>query len=72
MQAEAIDDEPTTTQLVLMWYPRVAGLITLIGSLTMINMALKRRKFLFHRLVLGTKLTCGQELVMWWWLYFGK
>jgi len=53
MQAEAIDDEPTTTQLVLMWYPRVAGLITLIGSLTMINMAWKRRKFLFHRLVLG-------------------
>jgi len=53
IQAEASDDEPSRTQLVFMWYPRVAGLITLIASLSMISMAWKRRKFMFHRLVLG-------------------
>ena len=36
------------------WYPRVAGVITLISSLCMLYMAWTRRNLLFHRLVLGT------------------
>jgi len=34
-------------------YPRIVGLITLISSLWVISMAWKRRKFVFHRLVLA-------------------
>lgn len=35
------------------WYPRAVGLITMISAACIINMAWPRRKFVFHRLVLG-------------------
>ena len=36
------------------WVPRVGGVITCLCSLCMLIMAWKRRRGLFHRLVLGT------------------
>ena len=38
-----------------MWYPRVVGFITMMSAACIINMAWPRRKFVFHRLVLGKK-----------------
>ena len=35
------------------WTPRVVGVIVFASSMTMLLMALKRRKILFHRMVIG-------------------
>jgi hypothetical protein len=46
------DDGLTSVELAYKLYPRISGLIILISSLCMISMAWKRRKAMFHRLVL--------------------
>lgn len=43
----------TMDSTMIITYPRVVGLTMLISSLWMISMAWKRRKFVFHRLVLA-------------------
>jgi len=54
MQGETTGNGLTTKQqLALELFPRAVGLITLISSIAMITIAWKRRKYLFHRLVLG-------------------
>ena len=56
MVEDAKMPELSTTELnIRFWQPRVTGSITFISSLCMLLMAWNRRKFLFHRLVLGKK-----------------
>jgi len=47
------EEEITRLELTNAIYPRVTGLITIIGAASVIIMAWNRRKYLFHRLVLG-------------------
>ena len=53
VQAEASDNGMTGMDLAYAIYPRVVGVITLICSILMISMAWHRRKYMFHRLILG-------------------
>ena len=53
-----------TMQLVITWYPRVAGAITFLSALCMLCMAWKRRNLLFHRLVLGEYNTLQYTLLV--------
>jgi len=52
-QAGGSDDGLSGIDWAAVVYPRVAGVITIISSTAMVIVAWERRKFLFHRLVLG-------------------
>lgn len=46
-------DDLSRSYVVELWWPRVVGLVTMMSAVTILSMAWNRRKFVFHRLVLG-------------------
>ena len=46
-------DDLSRLDLIAIWWPRASGLATVITGVIMLYMAWPRRKFVFHRLVLG-------------------